>query len=91
MSDREGEPIGQVIRRARERRGLSQHKLADALNMLSGKDTVTGDRISRYERGIRIPWPHTRELLSEALGLSRGLLDRAADVAKAHRLLNGDQ
>lgn len=85
----EAEPIGHVIRRAREQFGLTQNELADALNATSGNVGATRHEVSRWERGDRIPDPHTRAYLSEVLGIPLELLDRAAALAKAQRLLGG--
>ncbi|MDQ3588071.1 MAG: helix-turn-helix domain-containing protein [Actinomycetota bacterium] len=82
----------EVVRRARERRGLTQRRLA----VRAG---TSQDAISRIERGVEDPsWERLRELLwvlgNEAsieatplfAGLSAGELASARDLTPAERL-----
>jgi transcriptional regulator with XRE-family HTH domain len=79
------EAIGDLIRRARRARGQSQQQLADYMNRLSGRDTVTGHEVRRWEGHHRIPRPYARRWLSEALDIPASVLDRAAMVAAVQR------
>ena len=65
--------LGLLLRRHRERRGLTQEQLAERAGL-----TVNG--ISQLERGERRrPYPHTVRALAAALGLSDA--ERAALIA----------
>ena len=75
------EPIGDLIRRIRNANSQTQQQLAEQLNKLSGRDTVTGHEVSRWESHERIPRPYSRRWIAEALGIDQLLLDRAAAVA----------
>lgn len=55
--------VNQRLRHARELRGWSQARVARAV----GIDPVT---VSRWERGISVPYPHFREKLCELFGMS---------------------
>lgn len=79
------EPIGDLIRRARRARFQSQQQLAQQLNKLSGRDTVTGREVARWESHERIPRPYSRRWIAEALGIDQRGLDGAAAVAAAMR------
>lgn len=58
------EPFGALLRRMRERAGLSQQELADRAGL-------TPHAVSALERGTRTrPYPHTVRSLAEALGAS---------------------
>jgi transcriptional regulator with XRE-family HTH domain len=58
--------VGQAIKAARERLGLSQEALGDRLQ-------VSGLTVSRWERGERLPrrgqWPKIREIMGVQIGL----------------------
>jgi transcriptional regulator with XRE-family HTH domain len=82
---KELQPIGALIRQARQRLGLSQYTLAERLAEVSGDDAVTREQVARWERGERIPRPYWRSHLSTALRVSRELLDRAAALARSVR------
>jgi tetratricopeptide (TPR) repeat protein len=79
------EPIGDLIRRARRARFQSQQQLAQQLNHLSGRDTITGHEVGRWESHERIPRPHSRQWIAEALGIDQLVLDRAAAAAAGLR------
>ncbi|MEV8503887.1 helix-turn-helix transcriptional regulator [Actinoplanes sp. NPDC051475] len=81
-------PVGQLIRRHRLRRALTQAALAEALASVSGNGSATRDQVSRWEGGGRVPGPYWRGWLSVVLGLPRTELDRAAARARAERLLS---
>jgi ribosome-binding protein aMBF1 (putative translation factor) len=58
------ERVGSLIRQAREARGWSQHELA--LRMRS--DSVTGNLVSRWERGAQMPSPAYFAAVERAFG-----------------------
>ncbi len=84
------EPISDLIRRARTRRGMTQAALARQLASVSGNAAITRDQVTRWERGGRVPSPYWRHWLGIALELPSGQLDRAARCARAVRLLAVD-
>lgn len=77
--------IGRLIRLARQRRGLSQYQVADALASCSGNHCVDRNRVARWERGGRVPDPYWRHWLGLVLELPRGRLDQAARISYAQR------
>ncbi|EME58609.1 helix-turn-helix domain-containing protein [Amycolatopsis decaplanina] len=88
MYDREPpESIAELIKWIRERRGISQRELAEALVAASGRDTVTRGDISRWERGKRIPTSHWLHWLSHVLEIPLPTLQYAASLARRERLL----
>jgi len=71
------------LRQERELRGWSQEKVAEEL----GVDRVT---VSRWERGISLPYPYYREKLSILFGKDvqeLGILDENEEKDHPHRLL----
>ncbi len=69
--------LGELLRRFRERAGLTQEELAERAGL-------TAHGISALERGIRRrPYPHTLRTLAAALGLAES--DRATLFAAAGR------
>ncbi|MFB9728999.1 helix-turn-helix transcriptional regulator [Haloechinothrix salitolerans] len=79
------EPIGTVVRRARQERGLSQHALAEALMSLSNNYGVSRTEVARWERGKRVPGPYWRGWLSSVLDIPVERLGAAARTARAQR------
>jgi len=64
-----GEPFGVVLRRLRERAGLTQEELAERAGL-------SANAVSALERGVRTrPYPHTRDALATALGVTAGERD----------------
>jgi len=84
------EPINDVIRRTRVRRGLTQTALAEQLAEASRNASVKRDQVARWERGGRVPSPYWRQWLAEVLGVPLDQLDWAARRARAVRLLATD-
>jgi predicted ATPase/transcriptional regulator with XRE-family HTH domain len=75
------EQFGDVLRRLRERSGLSQQELAEQADL-------TPHAISALERGTRTrPYPHTVRSLADALGLSDA--DRAALISAVPKRRRG--
>ena len=74
-----GEPFGVVLRRLRERAGLTQEELAE-------RAELSANAVSALERGVRNrPHPRTRDALATALGVTPA--ERASwDAAVAPRL-----
>lgn len=79
-------PIGELIRRERQRAGMSESQLAEELAEVSGNPGITRAEVSRWEHGRRIPRPYWRGYLSQALQLPLDQLDHAASVSRARRL-----
>ena len=66
-----------MLRRARERSGLSQAGLQTRLAEALGVDAVSANTISRYERAVLAPTLGTLDALCELLGGEEGALLRA--------------
>jgi transcriptional regulator with XRE-family HTH domain len=77
-----GEPIGDLIRQLRHRRGLTQGGLAGRLANVSGNDGINRGQITRWERGKRIPSRYWRNWIGVALEIPVDRLDRAAAFAQ---------
>jgi transcriptional regulator with XRE-family HTH domain len=77
-----GEPIGDLIRNLRQRRGLTQGGLAGKLVDVSGNDGMNRRQVARWERGKRIPSRYWRNWIGIALDIPLMRLDRAAAVAQ---------
>lgn len=75
-------PIGQIIRAARHKLGMSQYALADELATISGKPTMGRDRVARWERGRQVPRTEWRQWLSAVLKVPREELDAGAVTAR---------
>lgn len=75
MADRGREPVANVVLyNLRDARGETQEQVAEALNMLA-KDRgsykrITGNQISRWERGVIRPSGLNRQLLAAHFGVS---------------------
>ncbi|HEV2782643.1 MAG TPA: helix-turn-helix transcriptional regulator [Actinophytocola sp.] len=82
IDERVGEPIGDLIRDLRHRRGLTQGGLAGKLADISGNDAVNRRQVARWERGKRIPSPYWRNWIGVALDVPTVRLDRAAALAR---------
>ena len=72
--------FGEVLRRQRTDRGLSQQQLADSL-------FVDRSSIARWENGKRVPDLTVLARLAEALGVELEQLLRSAEVHEAPRVL----
>lgn len=79
------EPIDQLIERVRTGQGKSQYTLAEDLAEASKNPSVTREYVARWENRKRIPTPYWRHHLHTTLGIPRGVLDKAAQVAKSRR------
>ncbi len=81
----EYQDIGGLIKCARVASKLSMAALARRLQIRAGTTAVTGNVISCWERGIRIPGPYWRVHLAQELGIARERLDHAAVIARRNR------
>jgi transcriptional regulator with XRE-family HTH domain len=77
-----GEPIGDLIRDLRHRRGLTQGGLAVRLADISGNDAINRGQIARWEHGKRIPSRYWRNWIGVALDIPIVRLNRAAAIAQ---------
>lgn len=86
------ESIGARIRALRRARGWTQQRLAEQVNVASGRATVTADEVKRWERGKRTPQSETRRLIAAALGVPVEALDAALPdpIRRAHEWLVAD-
>ncbi|SEE56760.1 Helix-turn-helix domain-containing protein [Jiangella alba] len=76
------QPIGQMIRSARQRLRMSQYTLADRLAAVSGKPTMGRDRVARWERGRQVPRREWRQWLAVVLEVPSEHLDAGAATAR---------
>lgn len=76
------QPIGHIIRSARQRLQMSQYDLADKLAAVSGKPTMGRDRVARWERGRQVPRTEWRQWLSVVLNVPTEVLDAGAVAAR---------
>lgn len=86
------ESIGARIRALRRARDWTMQRLAEQVNAVSGRATVTADEVKRWERGKRIPRSETRGHIAAALGVPVEALDVALPdpVRRAHEWLVAD-
>jgi transcriptional regulator with XRE-family HTH domain len=90
IDERAGEPIGDLIRNLRHRRGLTQGGLAGKLADVSGNDAVNRRQIARWEHGKRIPGRYWRNWIGLALDVPVGQLNRAAAFSQFLRAVPDD-
>lgn len=82
MNSNGDQPIGQLIRSARQQLQMSQYDLANKLAAVSGRTTVGRDRVSRWERGRQVPRNEWRQWLSVVLDVPKQRLDVSAAAAR---------
>ncbi|MEN5062389.1 helix-turn-helix transcriptional regulator [Luteimonas sp. TWI1416] len=70
--------LGRRLREARQARGMTQAALGAALGV--EEENSAAPRISRYERGDRMPDESTMEALAEALGLPVAYFHATSDL-----------
>ncbi|NUR99567.1 MAG: hypothetical protein HOV67_30445 [Kribbellaceae bacterium] len=74
--------IAELIRTAREARGLSQTRLAKELATMSGRHTINRDLISHWERGAQVPRAESRQWLSVFFDVPRERFEEAAALSR---------
>jgi transcriptional regulator with XRE-family HTH domain len=74
--------IAELIRKAREARGLSQTRLAKELATMSGRHTINRDLVSHWERGAQVPRAETRQWLSVFFDVPREHFEEAAALSR---------
>ncbi len=86
-----GERVGALIRRVRTARGLSEEDLAEALNQIADRPTLTRTEVWRWEveRDGRTPGPLWLPYLAEVLCMPLDQLRAARAVSRAHRRGDG--
>ncbi|MGW2601760.1 helix-turn-helix domain-containing protein [Streptomyces klenkii] len=77
--------IDEVLRELRERRGSTQEEVAEECGRLASDYRKTGQDISRYESGRRIPGPQTRSVLAAVFAIDPAVLHQAAAVSRSAR------
>lgn len=85
--DNVDQPIGQIIRSARQQLQLSQYALADRLAEVSGRPTMGRDRVARWERGRQVPRREWRQWLAVVLKVPPERLDAGAVTARQQNRL----
>ncbi|GGZ95030.1 helix-turn-helix domain-containing protein [Streptomyces echinoruber] len=81
----ETDEFAELLLRLRKRTGRTQEQQADAINAVSGRETMTRREINRYEHGENIPTNHTLAHIAVACGLPPEHLQREAAAARARR------
>lgn len=76
------QPIGQMIRAARQKLHMSQYALANQLAVVSCKPTIGRDRVARWENGRQVPRREWRQWLSVVLHVPAEQLDAGAIAAR---------
>ncbi|MDX2531547.1 helix-turn-helix domain-containing protein [Streptomyces scabiei] len=79
------DPFGELMLRLRKDMGRTQEEQADAINAVSGRETVSRREISRYENSENVPTNHTLAHIAAASGVPVDELLRAAKAARARR------
>ncbi|MGW4032128.1 helix-turn-helix domain-containing protein [Streptomyces sp. NPDC004838] len=77
--------FGQLLRRLRTKARRTQEEQAEAVNAVSGRDTLTRREISRYENNENIPTNHTVAQIAIACGVPPEQLQKHASAARARR------
>ncbi|MFJ9712166.1 helix-turn-helix transcriptional regulator [Streptomyces sp. NPDC101234] len=81
MSD----PFADLLLRLRQDAGRTQEEQAEAINAVSGRDTMTRREISRYENFENIPTNHTIGHIAVACGVPFEELQREAKAARGRK------
>ncbi|MFD8212245.1 helix-turn-helix transcriptional regulator [Streptomyces sp. NPDC059697] len=72
------DPFADLLLRLRQDSGRTQEEQAEAINAVSGRDTLTRREISRYENFENIPTNHTIGHIAAACGVPFEELQREA-------------
>ncbi|MDH6499521.1 helix-turn-helix transcriptional regulator [Streptomyces sp. SAI-149] len=83
------DPFAELLLRLRKQAGRTQDEQAEAINTVSGRETMTRREINRYEHGQNIPTNHTVAHIATACGLPPEHLQREAAAARARRRKGG--
>ena len=70
-----GKDMGDIIRRTREEKGISQEKLAEYVG-------VSRQAVSKWEKGLALPTAENIGRIEQALGLEEGTLSISIPVAE---------
>ncbi|MER7025488.1 MULTISPECIES: helix-turn-helix domain-containing protein [Streptomyces] len=81
----EADPFAELLLQLRKNAGRTQEEQADAINIVSGRETLTRREINRYEHGENIPTNHTLTHIAVACGIAPEQLLKAASAARARR------
>lgn len=79
------DPFADLLLRLRQEAGRTQEEQAEAINAVSGRDTMTRREISRYENFENIPTNHTIGHIAAACGVPFEELQREAKAARARK------
>ncbi|NEB01854.1 helix-turn-helix transcriptional regulator [Streptomyces sp. SID13726] len=79
------DPFADLLLRLRQDAGRTQEEQAEAINVVSGRHTVTRREISRYENFETIPTSHTIGHIAVACGVPFEELHREARAARARK------
>ncbi|MFJ8886601.1 helix-turn-helix transcriptional regulator [Streptomyces sp. NPDC102402] len=79
------DPFADLLLRLRQDAGRTQEEQADAINAVSGRDTMTRREISRYENFENVPTNHTIGHIAAACGVPFEELRREAKAARARK------
>ncbi|MFJ9085900.1 helix-turn-helix domain-containing protein [Streptomyces sp. NPDC102384] len=83
------DPFAELLRQLRREACRSQDEQADAINMASGRTTMTRREVSRYENGENVPTNYTLGHVAVACGVPLEPLLREAKAARARRRSRG--
>jgi transcriptional regulator with XRE-family HTH domain len=79
------DPFADLLLRLRRDAGRTQEEQAEAINVVSGRETITRREISRYENFETIPTNHTIGHIAAACGVPFEELRREAKAARARK------
>lgn len=85
------DPFAELLLRLRKKTGRTQEEQAEAINAVSGRDSMTRREISRYEKFENVPTNHTLAHIAAACGVPFEELQREAKAARARRRAGGDR
>lgn len=85
------DPFAELLFRLRKKTGRTQEEQAEAINAVSGRDTLTRREISRYEKFENVPTNHTLAHIAVACGVPFEELQPEAKAARARRRAGGDR
>ncbi|WP_075692298.1 helix-turn-helix transcriptional regulator [Streptomyces acidiscabies] len=83
------DPFAERLLRLRKATGRTQEEHAEAINAVSGRETMTRREINRYESGKNIPTKRTIAHIAVASGVPVEQLEREAAAARARKREGG--